>query len=231
MKTMEQVMMNRPAAITPLHTEKTAVVYVRLGTRPTCEAEEAAIEAQRAQAKFARRWGWPAESILLIEDDIGQSSTITPRRTGFRQLCQMIEAGLVGLVLVSDFSRLSRSWADLSDFLVVCQATNTLVAVDGWLAHGSDAAGNFVLRLRSLLHECERACLALADAQQFALGGWKVVPPTHPSTLYLRESRPRPVGRSAGSVMSQQEFFEIFRQIEEEFTQRKFETPREGTER
>ena len=115
---------------------------------------------------------------------------ITPHprnRVALRRMCQMIWAGEVGLVLVSDASRLSRSAMDFPLFMEICRKAETLVAID----------------------------TVLMD----------------PATLYLRESRPRPVGRSAGSVISQQEFFEIFRQIEEEFTQRKFETPREGTER
>ncbi len=52
---------------------------------------------------------------------------------GFQRLCQMIEANQVGVVLVSDLSRLSRSAADGAAFTRLCQTRDTLVAVDGRL--------------------------------------------------------------------------------------------------
>ncbi len=168
MKTQEQVIADRPGQITPDHLAKMAVVYVRLGIRPECAGDKAVLDAQRAQAEHARRWGWPEERILVLDEDIGQSATLTPARSGFCQLSQMVEGNHVGLILVSDFSRLSRSWADLSDFLVLCHAVDTLVAVDGCLADCADPEGNYLLRLRSLLREFEWACLALAAEQPLA---------------------------------------------------------------
>ena len=61
---------------------------------------------------------------------------ITPHprnRVALRRMCQMIWAGEVGLVLVSDMSRVARSVRDLVVFVELCRKSDTLVAVDGTL--------------------------------------------------------------------------------------------------
>ncbi len=121
----------QPEQIMPRHFERLAVDYVRLACYPAGDGEKR-IEAQLGQVKHARQWGWSEQRILVI-DDIGQSGTMTAALPGFRQLCQLIEAGHVGLVLVSDLARLSRSMGDLLAFLRLCHKKDTLVAVDGVL--------------------------------------------------------------------------------------------------
>lgn len=125
------MMIPRPSEITPHHLSRMAVVYIRLTLRPERSAEWGAIDAQRAQVKHARSWGWPKGLIVVIDEDIGHPGPATTARSGFRRLCQMIEAGDVGIVLVSDEARLSRSPEQLRDFLSLCARKDVLVAVDG----------------------------------------------------------------------------------------------------
>ena len=125
----------RPKQIAPHHLERQAVVYVRLARYPDADGEKR-IAAQRAQVKHARQWEWPEEQIVVLEEDMGKSGA-NPDRSGYRRMCQMIEAGDVGIVLVSDLARLSRSLAQLVDFLRLCERKDVLVAVDGILMNPS----------------------------------------------------------------------------------------------
>ncbi len=124
----------RPKQITPHHLERLAVPYVRLATFRQGD-DDGRVEAQRSEAEHARQWGWPAEHIMVLEDT-GKSGA-NPDRNGYRRMCQMIEAGQVGVVLASDFSRLSRSAKDLLAFLRLCHKQGTLIAINGHLVDPS----------------------------------------------------------------------------------------------
>ncbi len=120
----------RPNQVKPHHLRRFAAIYIRVAA---LSGMDHSLTHQRAQAQIARQWGWPEGFILVIDEDIGQSGTATTARSGFRRLCQMIEAGNVGIVIVSDMARLSRSLAQLVDFLRLCERKDVLVAVDGIL--------------------------------------------------------------------------------------------------
>ncbi len=153
--------------IEPHHRNRLAVVYFRQATLPQVREDFAYPSGPYPQARFARAWGWAESAIRVIDEDAGRSGSTVEGRPGFQRLRRMIQAGQVGLVLVSDLTRLSRSGADLRAFLGLCQKTDTLVAVGGILAD--------------------------------------------PSTMDLRESSPRWVGKNAGSVASQRKIRDIFR--------------------
>ncbi len=97
--------------ITPQHRNRLAVEYRRHSTTSPGP------EHQDSQAHHARTWGWPESAIQVINEDAGRSGSGADNRPGFQRLYRMVEAGQVGLVLVSDLTRLSRSRADLLTFL------------------------------------------------------------------------------------------------------------------
>lgn len=115
----------RPQQVTGHHLQRRAVVYIR------CAVYSAAsVDQQVTQKDFALKWGWPIDAIEVIGDDVA-SNGLDVSRIGYQRLRRRIEAGQVGLVLVSDPTRLSRSSAEWERFLVLCQSTNTLLAVNG----------------------------------------------------------------------------------------------------
>lgn len=115
----------RPETITIHHLQRRAVLYIR------CAVYSAAsVDQQMTQKDFALKWGWSVDAIEVISDDLGASG-LNANRTGYQRVIQMIELRQVGLVLVSDIARVSRSSAELARFLNLCQSTNTLVAVNG----------------------------------------------------------------------------------------------------
>jgi Resolvase, N terminal domain len=63
-------------------------------------------------AERAQQLGWPAAQIQTIDEDLGLSGASSRRRTGFQRLVASISLGEVGLVLVTEVSRLSRLNSD-----------------------------------------------------------------------------------------------------------------------
>lgn len=132
----------QPETITIQHLRRRAIVYCR-----SAVFSQDAIQRQMAQQDVALRWGWPAEAIEIICDNA--AGGLNANRTGYRRLIQMIEAEQVGLVLVADPSRLSRSHVELRHFLDVCQSTDTLLAVNGaiWPSHEHERCQQLIERL------------------------------------------------------------------------------------
>lgn len=115
----------RPNAITVHHLQRRAVVYIRSSVYSS-----GSVDQQVTQRDFALRWGWPIDTVEIINDDLGASG-LDAHRPGCQRLIQMIGAEQVGLVLVTDLTRLSRSSADFERFLDLCRSTDTLLAVNG----------------------------------------------------------------------------------------------------
>ncbi len=119
--------------INPHHRNRLAIVYVRTACVPDSPVAYTGLEAQRAQAEHARAWGWPEGAIQVIEEDVGRSGASAEGRPGYQRLCRMLAAKQVGVILVSDISRLSRSHVDFQTLRDLCERTETLLAVNGVL--------------------------------------------------------------------------------------------------
>lgn len=114
----------RPKAITTHHLQRRAIVY-----RRSAVCSPASLDLQIAQRDIAIGWGWPIDAITIIDDDGARGLDVN--RPGYQRLIQLIEAEQVGLVLVTDFSRLSRSPVEGERFFALCQSTDTLLAING----------------------------------------------------------------------------------------------------
>lgn len=123
----------QPETITIRHLQRRAVVYIRCAVY----SSSTSVDQQVSQKDFALKWGWPIGAVEIINDDLGASG-LNANRAGYQRLIQMIELRQVGLVLVSDLARVSRSAAELERFLVLCQSTDTLVAVNGTIVARDD---------------------------------------------------------------------------------------------
>ncbi len=117
---------------TTRHRNRRAIVYRRQST-PLQMEETGSASHQAAQRRFARGWGWPASAIEIIDEAPGGNGYAMKDRPGYEHLCQLIARGDVGLVMVSDASRITRSRVELERFFDLCRRGDTLVAVDGKL--------------------------------------------------------------------------------------------------
>src|SRR5205814_4511214 len=74
--------MNERAKITASHLARHAVVYLRQSSAAQVEHNRESTERQYALASKARELGWPAERIVVIDEDLGLSGGGTATRSG-----------------------------------------------------------------------------------------------------------------------------------------------------
>ena len=144
--------MTRPSIITASHMALLAVGYGRQSTKGQFERNCGSTDYQRGQLRHAREWGWP-ERLLQWLDDFGLSGTAADHRPGYLELRRLVRLGMVGLVCVSDMSRLGRNAAELLSFLADCSAHGVLLAVDGKVLDPRDQSDWLLNALHAVLGE------------------------------------------------------------------------------
>lgn len=125
--------MNEQLAIRDQHRQRLAVVYIRQSTlrQVTEHVESQALQYQLVAR--ARSLGWPDERIVTIDEDLGKSAVSSSGRTGFQRLFTDVGTGKVGLLLVTDVSRLARNCADWYQLLDMAALADVLVCDSGGL--------------------------------------------------------------------------------------------------
>jgi DNA invertase Pin-like site-specific DNA recombinase len=114
--------------IEPHHLRLRAVVYVRQSTPRQVLTNQESTRRQYQLAERARRMGWTAPQIQVVDDDLGLSGAASEQRAGFQRLVAAIGLGEVGLVLVTEVSRLSRRNSDWHRVIELCAVFRTLIA-------------------------------------------------------------------------------------------------------
>ena len=109
------------------HLARDAYLYVRHAT--CCQGVE---NAERFQRQYHLRQqavalGWPAERVIVIDSDIGQSGASATDRPGFQALVRQVRQGCVGIVMALAPSRLARNGKDWRRLLDACAMSDTLV--------------------------------------------------------------------------------------------------------
>ncbi len=101
--------------------------------------------------------GWPADRVLVIDEDQGRSGQTVEGRLGFQRL--LAEVGLdhaVGLVLGIEMrSRLARSCKDWHQLLELCAIFRTLLADQDGLYDPRDYNDRLLLGLKGTMSEAE----------------------------------------------------------------------------
>ena len=114
--------------ITEAHRRRRAVIYVRQSTQAQLERNHESRARWYALQERAVQLGSPAESVSVVDEDLGRSGASTDGRLGFKDLVASVGLGLVGLVLALEVSRFARSSADWRQLLGLCALTGTLIA-------------------------------------------------------------------------------------------------------
>ena len=109
------------------HLARDAYLYVRQAT--CCQGFE---DADRLQRQYHLRQqalalGWPAERVIVIDSDMGQSGTSATDRRGFQEMVRQVRRGCVGVVIALDPSRLTRDFMDWRHLLDACAMSDTLL--------------------------------------------------------------------------------------------------------
>jgi DNA invertase Pin-like site-specific DNA recombinase len=121
--------MGRPPQVTDGHLRRGAEVYVRQSSDAQVRSNTGSTELQRDAVALALAWGWAEEAIHLREGDLGASADAPNSREEFNQLLTDMSAGRVGVVFVSQHSRISRNEVDAAVFSYAARLNEVLLVV------------------------------------------------------------------------------------------------------
>jgi DNA invertase Pin-like site-specific DNA recombinase len=142
-----------------LHLNRLAMVYVRQSTPQQVLENRESRERQYALAQFAERLGWPAERVVVIDEDQGQSGKTAAERSGFQRLMTEVSLNHVGMVLGLELSRLSRSNTDWHQLIDVCGIFHTLLCDQDGVYDPLDSNDRLLLGMRGAMSEYELVTL------------------------------------------------------------------------
>jgi DNA invertase Pin-like site-specific DNA recombinase len=147
--------MNEALKITPSHLARVAIVYLRQSSAAQVEHNRESTERQYALAQKAAELGWSAESIVVIDEDLGVSGSGAVARSGFARLIAEVALGRVGLVLGLEVSRLARNNADWYRLIDLCGLSNTLIGDADGVYHPALFNDRLLLGLKGTMSEAE----------------------------------------------------------------------------
>ncbi len=145
--------------IRDLHLNRLAMVYVRQSSPQQVLENRESRERQYALAQFAERLGWPAERVVIIDEDQGLSGKTADNRSGFQRLMTEVSLNHVGIVLGLELSRLSRSNKDWHQLIDMCGIFNTLLCDQDTIYDSLDSNDRLLLGLRGAMSEYELVTL------------------------------------------------------------------------
>jgi DNA invertase Pin-like site-specific DNA recombinase len=144
-----------PSKVDSRHLDRLAIVYVRQSSPQQVQEHRESTARQYALVDHAVALGWPADRVLVIDEDQGRSGRSVEGRPGFQRL--LVEVGLdhVGLILGLEMSRLTRSSKDWHHLLEICAVFRTLLADQDGIYDPTDPNDRLLLGLRGTMSEVE----------------------------------------------------------------------------
>ena len=137
------------------HLDKLAIVYVRQSSPQQVLENRESTARQYALADFAQVLGWPAERVIVIDEDQGQSGTRADNRSGYQRLLAEVTLDHVGIVLGLEMSRLARSSKDWHHLLELCAIFGSLLADQDGVYDPGDPNDRLLLGLKGTMSEVE----------------------------------------------------------------------------
>src|SRR3954464_4357505 len=141
--------------IEPRHLRLAAVVYVRQSTPQQLQNNQESTRRQYGLAERARQMGWPETAVRVIDDDLGMSGASSEGRAGFQRLVAAIGVGEVGIVLVTEVSRLSRLNSDWHRVIELCAVFRTLIADEDGVYDAQNPNDRLLLGVKGTLFAAE----------------------------------------------------------------------------
>ena len=139
--------------INSTHLSRLAYVYLRQSS--AAQVAHNRESRQYALVAKAAELGWPAQQVLVIDEDLGVSGSGIIERSGFARLTAEVALGHVGIVLGLEVSRLARNNADWYRLLDLCGLTDTLIGDADGIYHPAMFNDRLVLGLKGTMSEAE----------------------------------------------------------------------------
>lgn len=137
------------------HHDRLAIVYIRQSTLQQVERHRESTKLQYGLVEKAYDLGWPADRVLVIDDDLGRSGANAEGRPGFQRLVAEVGLDHVGLVLGIEMSRLARSCRDWYQLLEVCALFRTLIGDTDGIYDPASYNDRLLLGLKGTMSEAE----------------------------------------------------------------------------
>jgi DNA invertase Pin-like site-specific DNA recombinase len=143
------------AKLRDYHLARLAIVYVRQSSPQQVLDHRESTARQYALVDRAVALGWPADRVVVIDEDQGQSGQSATARLGFQRLLAEVSLDHVGLVLGLEMSRFARSCKDWHQLLELCGVFRTLLADADGLYDPTDYNDRLLLGLKGTMSEAE----------------------------------------------------------------------------
>ena len=140
--------------VTASHLSRDAYLYVRQSSMRQLVENTESTRRQYALRERAVALGWPIESIVVIDSDLGLSGADRDRE-GFQRLVAEVGMGRAGIVLGLEVSRLARNSADWHRLLEICALSGTLILDEDGIYDPGDFNDRLLLGLKGTMSEAE----------------------------------------------------------------------------
>ena len=141
--------------VTARHLKRDAYLYVRQSTVRQVFENTESTKRQYALRQRAVALGWPADRVIVIDSDLGQSGASCARREGFKRLVAEVGMGHAGIVLGLEVSRLARNSTDWHRLLEICAVTDTLILDEDGIYDPAHFNDRLLLGLKGTMSEAE----------------------------------------------------------------------------
>ncbi len=137
------------------HLDRQAIIYVRQSSPQQVLNNVESTARQYALVDRAVDLGWRRESVIVIDEDQGQSGKSSVTRLGFQRLLAEVSLDHVGIVFGIEMSRLARSCKDWHQLLELCGVFQTLLADADGIYDPTDYNDRLLLGLKGTMSEAE----------------------------------------------------------------------------
>jgi DNA invertase Pin-like site-specific DNA recombinase len=137
------------------HLDRLAIVYIRQSSPQQVLENRESRERQYALSDVAARLGWPADRVVVIDEDQGLSGKFSENRSGFQRLLAEVTMDHIGLVLGLELSRLARSCKDWHHLVEVCAVFGTLLYDQDGIYDPNDSNDRLLLGMKGAMSEFE----------------------------------------------------------------------------
>ncbi|MGH2802494.1 MAG: recombinase family protein [Thermoleophilaceae bacterium] len=141
--------------VTADHLRRDAYLYVRQSSLQQVANNTESSRRQYDLRGRAVALGWPADRVVVIDVDQGQSGSSATDREGFQRLVADVSLQKAGIVLGLECSRLARNNADWHRLLELCALSGTLICDEDGLYDPGAINDRLLLGLKGTISEAE----------------------------------------------------------------------------
>jgi DNA invertase Pin-like site-specific DNA recombinase len=141
--------------VTAAHLARQAILYVRQSSLQQVHDHRESTARQYDLQRRAQALGWPAEQVVVIDEDLGLSGASAASRSGFQRLVAEVGLGRVGVVMGLEVSRLARNSTDWHRLLEICALAETLILDEDGIYDPSHFNDRLLLGLKGTMSEAE----------------------------------------------------------------------------